>query len=678
MRSLARATYLSLAASLLPSAACAQSVDYQALQDTMGEPVTTSVTGKPQRASETPASIEIITRDRIAASPAHDVPGLLKSYAGVDVNRWTAGQTDVAVRGGVQTYNPRLLVLVDGRQVYLDHYGMTDWNLLGVQLEEIQQIELVRGPATALFGFNAASAVINIITIRPGQGPSLAASAEVGTHGYGRLSAVATLPLGHDVDLRLSGGHQREDERSFPANQPAPPSLISVKRDEIDGTFEAAPGARTRVTVNGGYSVNSQLELLPTQVATRQRYEAMTAGLRADRDTDWGSVTGRIYANWLDAHFGAGASGTTGFTPTQLKNRIISAQGSTLVRLGLDNVLRLGVEYRNNRLDGVALYSPQIDYGVWSGSGILDLHPTDILALTFAGRFDRVRLASDGPIRLPAANEQSDFDRQFIRSSFNAAALLNLGAGGQLRVNGGVGYQIPSLIEYGLRMQLELGLGPDAPPILLAGSPALNPVTVWSGEVGYSRQLSDSTKFDVTLFYTRTQHAIASPGESLALVPTFIGGFAMVTSFQADGPFRSAGAEFSLSGTIGKHLDWRANYTFTDTGQKIVPIDILSLSPRDTTARHKANAEIGYKQDRWFATSVLRYTSATRQFADNALGQIALLDVKSALAWDQKIGIKFGRVTLSATGENITGADGATGSPIPADRRFLFGVKLGL
>jgi len=678
MRSFARVTCLSLAVSLLPSAVAAQSVDYQALQDTMGEPVTTSVTGKPQRASETPASIEIITRDQIAASPAHDVPGLLKSYAGVDVNRWTAGQTDVAVRGGVQTYNPRLLVLVDGRQVYLDHYGMTDWNLLGVQLEEIQQIELVRGPATALFGFNAASAVVNIITIRPGQGPSLVASGEAGTHGYGRLSAVATLPLGHDVDLRLSGGQQREHERSFPADQPAPPSMASVKRDEIAGTLEAAPDARTRVTVNGGYSTNSELELLPTQVATRQRYEAATAGLRADRDTDWGSITGRVYANWLDAHFGAGASGATAFTPTLLKNRIISAQGSTLVRLGLNNVLRLGVEYRNNRLDGVVLFSPQIDYGVWSGSVMLDLHPTDKLALTFAGRLDRLALKADGPVRLPAANERSDFDRQFVRPSFNAAALLNLGSAGQLRVNGGVGYQIPSLIEYGLRMQLDLGLGPAAPPIILAGSPAFNPVTVWSGEVGYSRDLSNLAKLNVTFFYTRTQDAIASPGESLAVVPTFIGGFAMVTRFQADGPFRSAGAAISLSGTVGKHLDWRANYTFTDTKQTLLPIDVLSLSPRDTTARHKANVEIGYKQDRWFATSVLRYTSATRQFADDALGQIALLNVKSALAWDQKIGVKFGRVTLSATGENITAANGATGSPIPADRRFLFGVKLGL
>ena len=75
---------------------------------------------------------------------------------------------------------------------------------------------------------------------------------------------------------------------------------------------------------------------------------------------------------------------------------------------------------------------------------------------------------------------------------------------------------------------------------------------------------------------------------------------------------------------------------------------------------------------------MLRSTSSTRQLSDNPQGALALSDVKSALAWDEKIGVKFGRATLSVTGENITGASGATGSPIPADRRFLFGVKLGL
>jgi hypothetical protein len=52
--------------------------------------------------------------------------------------------------------------------------------------------------------------------------------------------------------------------------------------------------------------------------------------------------------------------------------------------------------------------------------------------------------------------------------------------------------------------------------------------------------------------------------------------------------------------------------------------------------------------------------------------------VPDTLAWDQKIGVDVGRATFTVTGENLTAARGASGSPIPADRRILFGVKLGL
>ena len=197
MRRLLSLMFATAITPLLPTTALhAQIVDYAGLAETFGEPITTSVTGKPQRASEAPASITIITRDQIARSPARSVPDVLKAYAGIDVNRWTAGQSDIAVRGGVQTYNARLLVLVDGRQVYLDHYGMTNWNLLGVQLDDIQQIELVRGPASALFGFNAASGVVNIITRRVGQTPTVTATAELGNHDISRLAGSVTLQIG--------------------------------------------------------------------------------------------------------------------------------------------------------------------------------------------------------------------------------------------------------------------------------------------------------------------------------------------------------------------------------------------------------------------------------------------------------------------------------------------------
>src|SRR4051794_587561 len=73
----------------------AQSVDYQAMEQLFGEPVTTSVTGKPQRAADAPADIEIITQDDIRRSGATNVPDVLAFITGVDVRTYGFGASDV-------------------------------------------------------------------------------------------------------------------------------------------------------------------------------------------------------------------------------------------------------------------------------------------------------------------------------------------------------------------------------------------------------------------------------------------------------------------------------------------------------------------------------------------------------------------------------------------------------
>ena len=159
--------FCGLLLSLHPAASSAQEVDYGTLEQIFGEPITTSVTGKPQRASDVPGDLVIITQDDIRRSGATDIPGILQFVTGIDVRQYTFGDSQVSIRGYGTVPNPCLLVLVDGRQVYLDDYGYVAWNTSPVQLSEIRQIEVVKGPASALFGFNAASGVINIVTYDP-------------------------------------------------------------------------------------------------------------------------------------------------------------------------------------------------------------------------------------------------------------------------------------------------------------------------------------------------------------------------------------------------------------------------------------------------------------------------------------------------------------------------------
>src|ERR1700688_1481355 len=97
-----------------------QSMDYGALEQLFKDPVTTSVDGSPQRVSDVPATMEIITAEDIRRSGAKDIPGVLRHVGGIDTLEWGNDNTDVSVRGYDQGLAERLLVLVDGRQGYGD------------------------------------------------------------------------------------------------------------------------------------------------------------------------------------------------------------------------------------------------------------------------------------------------------------------------------------------------------------------------------------------------------------------------------------------------------------------------------------------------------------------------------------------------------------------------------
>lgn len=678
-----RASLLIAAAlgTVLPATgAHAQIVDYATLGEVFGEPVTTSVTGKPQRVSEVPASITIITAEQIARSPARSVPDLLRAYAGVDVNRWTAGQSDVAVRGGVQTYNPRLLVLVDGRQVYLDHYGMTNWNLLGVQMEEIQQIELVRGPASALFGFNAASGVVNIVTKGAGASPTLQATAEAGTHGYSRIGAVLTMPLASGIGLKISGGSQREDERSIPSALYQPPVTDDVRAAQLNARLSIKAGGATTVELNGGVNDNRQLEFLPSQLLTEQRFRNQTIGIVANHDTNWGSVTGRAYSNWLQADYGittAAEDPYSAIAGIRVRNRIFVGMASTLVRLGNRDTLRFSAEYRNNQMTGERLFSRRIGYEVFSASGMLDIAPTEHIAIIGAARLDHLILGQDGQPAAPQIDPISSYHRTITPVSFNAAVTVQVSEAGSIRVNGGRGLQLPSLVNFGLHVEVP---APTVPiPVYFTGDPRLDPVTVWSGEASYSHRFHSSLRLDATLFYTRTKNVIASPGSSVNVTFALTPDPVAVTRFANVGRFDSYGIELGASASITSRLNWSAKYSLMRVDENFPAnrdANYYAVFPRTTTPRHRANLNLDYVLGGWAASATAHLSTVTHQASFLPTTDLTLIRVPTSVGIDARISRAVTpRLSLYGACENLGNGRGVYGSPIPADRRIRLGVS---
>src|SRR5688500_7645167 len=114
-----------------------------------------------------PAAVSVITSTTIQNSPATNIGDLLRSVPGMNVTQVSARDINLTTRGATATLSTSQLALVDGRSMYLDFFGMVMWDLVPTNPNDIRQIEVIRGPASAIWGANAMGGVVNIITKTP-------------------------------------------------------------------------------------------------------------------------------------------------------------------------------------------------------------------------------------------------------------------------------------------------------------------------------------------------------------------------------------------------------------------------------------------------------------------------------------------------------------------------------
>ncbi len=133
------------------------------LEDLMNIQVT-SVSKKEQKLAKTGAAIFVITQEDIRRSGATNIPDLLRMVPGVDVARVDHSNWAVSIRGFNSVYANKVLVLIDGRSVYHPAFSGVLWFAQDVPLEDIERIEVIRGPGGTVWGANAMNGVINIIT----------------------------------------------------------------------------------------------------------------------------------------------------------------------------------------------------------------------------------------------------------------------------------------------------------------------------------------------------------------------------------------------------------------------------------------------------------------------------------------------------------------------------------
>ena len=189
----------------------------------------------------------VITNEDIRRSGAVSLPDVLALAPGVDVIKTNASTWGVGIRGFNGQYSNKLLVLVDGRSIYSVLGGSVFWDIAMPLLDDIERIEVIRGPGASLWGSNAVNGVISIITKSAAntQGQHIVLGVGNEDKSYSRLRTGGT--IGGDVHYRLYG--QTLDRDSSVDDETGQDADDAYKATQLGVRLDWAVGAQGSMSV---------------------------------------------------------------------------------------------------------------------------------------------------------------------------------------------------------------------------------------------------------------------------------------------------------------------------------------------------------------------------------------------------------------------------------------------
>ncbi len=300
-----------------------------------------------QPISQAPSNVYVITDEDIRHSGATDIPTVLRRVPGLDIMQVTGAEFNVSARGNNQLTANKMLVLVDGRSIYVDSQGLTFWKAIPVTLPEIKRIEVQKGPASVLYGFNAFDGIINIITKSPEEmkGTTLQfGGGELGTISSAAVHAGTAGKLGY----RLSIGH---DQNQQWRNQDA----LAFRSNKFNVQTEYALSQDSKLLVSGGLTdVNRFDGPLTSTTNPAARFSQGYANVAYERpnffirshwyqvNTTVDFVTNPLLARLIQIETPGGSSISDGVSNTY------NIEAQHAVQLGNTNRVIYGVNYRLN------------------------------------------------------------------------------------------------------------------------------------------------------------------------------------------------------------------------------------------------------------------------------------------------------------------------------------------
>lgn len=589
----------------------------------------TSVSKSEQNLYDASAAIFVLTAEDIRRSSANSIVDLLRLVPGLDVAQSGSNSWAISARGFQDTYANKMLVMVDGRSVYTIGFGGVFWEQLDLVLQDIERIEVIRGPGGAVWGVNAVNGVINIITKDSAetQGWHVRTGAGNEELGFGTVRYGGT--IGEQSTYRLyAKGFQRDE-------------LEETNREDIFDDWshsqtgfriDTKPASSDRLTVQGDYF------LLNGDQPVRMLSFSPPGGTFEPGNLD--ATGGNVLGRWEHQYSKHSLWTLQGFIDQYHRSSDLATENSKVYDLDLQNTWTLSPSFQT--VSGVN--SRVYDHTVRDGFLSIDPERQSIAIFDAFVNFEKDISAVTLTLGTKVGhNEYTDWEYQpSARVLWRASESQRVWAAVSRAV------RIPSRFDTGATFLNDVRETPSGLPgqVILQGDPSLGPEVLFAYELGYRAQATNWLYADLALFFndyddlvglSQTEATITSePVPSLLLPAVYTG------SSQAD----LWGGELVMTAEVTEAWKLIGTYSYLQPSLSRPDSVISVLGARDTQrfVHNKSVLRSLYSiSDSLELDTTLRYVDS-----------LASLQIPSYVELDVRFGFKLSpNVELSLIGRNL-------------------------
>ncbi len=601
----------------------------------------TSVAKKVQSLNDAAAAVFVISNEDIKRSGATTIPDALRLAPGLDVARIDANKWAVSSRGFNGRFANKLLVLIDGRSAYTRSFSGVYWENQDVMMEDIDRIEVIRGPGATLWGANAVNGVINIITKSSSQTQGVLLNAGGGTQEQGFGSFRYGTKFGEDTTARayIKGFERGQNTLASGGN-------AGDNWNKVQGGFRLDSQLSTQdaLTVQG--------DVYHTHINQFSYYPQLTPPFQFNQTDNNNSYGGNLLGR-LQHTFSLTSDYTLQFYYDAYARHEGPYDDSR-------HTLDFDFQHRFAPLDwqeiiwGVAYrfgHDHIVGNTLQNGSKVFELNPVSVNDQLISGFIQDELTLIDNKLWLTIGskferNDYSGFEGQ-------PTARIMWAPYNQHRLWAGVsrGVRTPSRAEQGFNL-LSSVIPPQALPfppfstppvaVVIQGNPAYRSEEVISYELGYRSTFSKSVSLDVTGFYNNYRDL----RYGVQGIPSFTGTeLIQPLNFTNSLKGQTYGVEIA---TVWQMLDWwrwDVNYSWLDTHLLDIGNPQTGISPQQRASlRGSLSPHKDIDLDFWFRYVDSNFTVGS--FGNTTIKPYVTLDLRTA--WRPYKGIE-----LSLVGQNL-------------------------